>query len=47
MQKDIIRKIHNFLLESHPETHQPVLEFYSLIAKESASRGVFNIEQAN
>jgi|688.fasta_scaffold620859_1 hypothetical protein len=47
MQKDIIRKLHNFLLESHPEAHQIVLEFYSIIAKESTSKGVFNIEQAN
>jgi hypothetical protein len=43
MQKDIIRKIHNFLLESHPDVHPPVLEFYSQLAKESAARGVFNI----
>ena len=43
MQKDIIRKIHNFLLESHPEAHQGVYEFYSLIAKESASKGLFNV----
>mgnify|MGYP006373372563 CR=1 FL=1 len=47
MQKDVIRKIHNFLLESHPDTHQLVYEFYSLIAKESSSKGIFNIEQAN
>lgn len=33
MQKDIIRKVHNFLLESHPDAHPAALEFYSMVAK--------------
>jgi hypothetical protein len=47
MQKDIIKRIHNFLLDSHIDAHQIVYEYYSFIAKESAARGVFNIEQAS
>jgi aminopeptidase C len=47
MQKDIIRRIHHFLLESHADAHPAVFEYYGLLAKESAARGVFNIEQAS
>lgn len=28
MQKDIIRKIHNFLLDSHTEAHEAVFDYY-------------------
>lgn len=33
MQKDIIRKLHNFLLDSHIDSHESVYEFYSLLGK--------------
>ena len=47
MQKDIIKRIHAFLLDSHTDAHPAVLDYYSLIGKESATKGVFNIEQAS
>jgi hypothetical protein len=43
MQKDVIRKIHNFLLESHPDSHSAVYEYYFVIARESSSKGLFNV----
>lgn len=43
MQKDIIKKIHYFLLDSVVDTHSLVFQYYSFIASESASKGIFNI----
>lgn len=47
IQKDIIKRIHNFLLDSHIDAHPAVYEYYGFIGKESAARGIFNIEQAS
>ena len=47
MQKDIIKRIHNYLLDSHIDSHSSVYQYYNCIAKESANRGVFNIEQGS
>lgn len=47
MQKDIVKKIHNFLLDSHTEAHAAVFDYYELVMKESAFRGMFNVEQAS
>lgn len=33
MQKDVIKRIHNFLLDSHIDSHPAVYEYYSLITK--------------
>ena len=46
MQKDIIKRIGNYLLDSHRDSHQALYSYYALITKESARKGVFNIEQA-
>ena len=33
MQKDVIKRIHNFLLDSHIEAHPTVFDYYSLLAR--------------
>ncbi len=43
MQKDILKKIHNFLLESPVETHPVVYSYLELICIESCSKGLFNV----
>lgn len=46
MQKDILKKVHQFLLETPTELHSSVNEYLKKIVKLSVSSSMFNVEKA-